>query len=469
MHEFTPIDLSDFDLEAYDEAAADPSALDAAALDEAAEAQARRRREDDAALLTTTDLRRLLDVVSQLNAVGDPAALLTSIIETAADLLDCAAASLLLYDETTDRLRFVAATGSDTETLAAIPVPLYGSIAGTIFREGVTINIPSAQNDLRHYDEVGKKVDFETQSLLGVPMHIEGRVVGVLEALNKHDGPTGTDDSEGGSAGSRNFDRRDEHLLGLLADQMAVTLRNVRQQEAVRDAYERLAQIEATKSNFLTLTSHELRTPLATIRGFAEILQDEAENDHVRDFAALIRESTDRMAKVVDVMGELSELRMGRTRLSPEPRDLADVLERARQAVGAHAEAKRVQVRIEPPAQGFTVCAHAERLDMALLHLMTNAVTFTPEGGGVTLRAYEHDGGVVIQIEDTGCGLAPEHREAIFREYFQVENALTRSHGGLGLGLTVVRGIAELHGGRVWAESPGEGRGSVFSLWLPGA
>ena len=129
MHEFTPIDLSDFDLEAQDEAVLDP-----AALHEAAEADTLRRREDDASLLTTTDLRRLLDVVSQLNAVGDPAALMTSIIETAADLLDCAAASLLLYDEATDRLRFVAATGTDTETLVAIPVRLHGGGAPALRR-----------------------------------------------------------------------------------------------------------------------------------------------------------------------------------------------------------------------------------------------------------------------------------------------------------------------------------------------
>ncbi|MEL7363591.1 MAG: GAF domain-containing protein, partial [Bacteroidota bacterium] len=224
--------------------------------------------------------RQLLDIVSQLNAVGDPQALLTSIIETAADLLECDAASLLLYDDATDRLRFVAATGSDAATLAEIPVPLFGSIAGAIFREGRVVNTARAQDDERHYGDVGKKVNFQTQSLLGVPMHIEGQVVGVLEALNKR----------AGDGGPRDFDRRDEHLLALLADQTAVTIRNVRQRTALRDAYDRLAQIEAMKSNFVTLTSHELRTPLATIRGFASILRDDAEDEMTRSHAALIVE-----------------------------------------------------------------------------------------------------------------------------------------------------------------------------------
>ncbi|MEM8600593.1 MAG: GAF domain-containing sensor histidine kinase [Bacteroidota bacterium] len=408
-------------------------------------------------LLTASDLRQLLDIVSQLNAVGDPQALLTSIIETAADLLECDAASLLLYNEATDRLRFEAATGSDAATLAEIPVPLFGSIAGAIFREGRVINTARAQDDERHYDGVGKKVNFQTQSLLGVPMHIEGQVVGVLEALNKR----------AGDDGPRDFDRRDEHLLALLADQTAVTIRNVRQRTALRDAYDRLAQIEAMKSNFVTLTSHELRTPIATIRGFAELLRDDAADDMTRDHAAVIVESAQRMGQVVDVMGELNELRLGRTLPAMRYVRASRVLRKASTRIEPHAATKQQTVTLVSPDDDLHVYADPDKLERALQHLVTNAVTFTPDEGTLTLRAAAKDGGVLFQVTDTGCGLAEEHLEAVFREYYQVQQALTRSHGGLGLGLTVARGIAEVHGGRVWAESGGLGHGATFSLWLP--
>ncbi|MEL7168288.1 MAG: ATP-binding protein [Bacteroidota bacterium] len=452
-HDFMPFSFDDVALE---EGASTVGVVegDASAAGEAAgEAMA----EHAEGLLSVSDLRQLLDIVSQLNAVGDPQALLTSIIETAADLLECDAASLLLYDDATDRLRFVAATGSDAATLAEIPVPLFGSIAGAIFREGRVVNTARAQDDERHYGDVGKKVNFQTQSLLGVPMHIEGQVVGVLEALNKR----------AGDGGPRDFDRRDEHLLALLADQTAVTIRNVRQRTALRDAYDRLAQIEAMKSNFVTLTSHELRTPLATIRGFASILRDDAEDELPRRHAALIGESAERMGQVVDVMGELNELRIGRTLPSMRFVRASRMLRKARASVEPHAAMKEQTVTIEPPDADLHVYAEPDKLERALQHLVTNAVTFTPDGGSVSLRAVAADGGVLFQVTDTGCGLADEQLEAVFREYYQVEQALTRTHGGLGLGLTVARGIAEVHGGRVWAESEGLGHGSTFSLWLP--
>ncbi|MEM6785233.1 MAG: ATP-binding protein [Bacteroidota bacterium] len=443
----------DFDEVSFDDATSDETVPDDAGAPGRAGSSALDTGSRDAeGLLTASDLRQLLDIVSQLNAVGDPQALLTSIIETAADLLDCDAASLLLYNEATDRLRFEAATGSDAETLAEIPVPLFGSIAGAIFREGRVINTARAQDDERHYDGVGKKVNFQTQSLLGVPMHIEGQVVGVLEALNKRAG---------------DFDRRDEHLLALLADQTAVTIRNVRQRTALRDAYDRLAQIEAMKSNFVTLTSHELRTPIATIRGFAEILCEDTDDAMTRDHAAVIVESAQRMGQVVDVMGELNELRLGRTLPAMRYVRASRVLRKASAHIEPHAATKRQTVTVEPLDDDLHVYADPDKLERALQHLVTNAVTFTPEKGGITLRAQAKDGGVMFQVTDSGCGIAEEHLEAVFREYYQVEQALTRSHGGLGLGLTVARGIAEVHGGRVWAVSEGLGHGTTFSLWLP--
>ena len=202
--------------------------------------------------LDTRRLLRLLDLSARLNSAADPARVLDSIIWTAADVLGCDAASVLLYDAEENRLRFAAATGSDPAALARIPVPLDGSIAGTIFRERRSVRTETATTETDHFSGVGEAVQFQTRSLLGVPMRIGDEVVGVLEVINKREGA---------------FTDEDDLVLSILADQAAIAIRNLRQLDAVRAANLRLERAEEARSRFLSLASHELRTPLSVIVG----------------------------------------------------------------------------------------------------------------------------------------------------------------------------------------------------------
>ena len=161
---------------------------------------------------------RLLEISVTLNAARDPDELLAFIIDMATDVLDCEAASLLLYDAERQVLCFCAATGSNTEQLKDIPVPLQDSLAGVIFCEDRPLVIDDVASDPRHYVQVGEQVQFQTRSLLGVPMHIEGCVSGVLEALNKRSGL---------------FTESDVHLLSIIAAQAAIALRNAQQVQAL--------------------------------------------------------------------------------------------------------------------------------------------------------------------------------------------------------------------------------------------
>ena len=406
-------------------------------------------------------LARLLDVSVRLNAVGTSEALLPHIIETAAEVLGCDAASLLLHDPSEDRLRFVAATGSDTAALAQIPVPLEGSVAGAIFREGRAVLVEEAARERGHFREVGEKVQFETRSLLGVPMRVNGRTVGVLEALNKRSTAAAPDGR---------FDGADVQALTVLADHAAVALQNRQLVASLRRANGRVVRADEAKSRFLALTAHELRTPLAAIHGFADVLRlvtDETESDEVREFAGYIFDAADRMRAVLDTMQEVTALRAGDLAADGRPVDLGPVVEGVCAAARERAQAAGVALAAEPAGRPVHVRADPARLRTAVGHLLDNAVRFTPPGGRVAVRLAAEDRAAVVEVADTGCGLAAHDVEAVFREFYQVEDLHAREHEGLGLGLTVTRGIAEAYGGRVWAESAGLGRGATFRLRLP--
>ena len=404
--------------------------------------------------LTPAQLRRLLSISVRLNSTESPDHLLAFIIETAAEVLACDAASLLLYDEDAGELRFAAATGADADALARIPVPLHGSLAGTIFRENRSVRTESAERDERHYTGVDEEIDFQTRSLLGVPMRIGDRVVGVLEALNKREG---------------SFSDEDELMLLVIADQAAVAIRNARQVQALQEAHDRMARTEAMKRQFLTLASHELRTPLAGIRGFAEILSEESGPESA-EYTEVILDQVGTMEAVLTAMSEMTALYAGASAFDPRSLRVECLFEAAGAAVAPLMEQKQHTLRTEIAGPGLSVSGVADKLITALTSLLDNAARFTPPQGILTLRARPADGNhVLIEVEDTGCGLAHHHLDAVFDDFFQVEAPLTRTHGGLGLGLTIARGIAEVHGGRLWAESPGPGCGTTFLFRLPAA
>lgn len=394
---------------------------------------------------------RLLAITLRLNRMRDPDALLDFIIETAAEVLDCEAASILLYDEPTEELHFAAATGSDPESLSEIPVPLDDSIAGTIFTSNEPLIIEDAAQDERHFDDVGDEVGFQTRSLVGVPMRIGTEPVGVLEGLNKRDGSF-TDD--------------DVAVLAVLAAQAAVAIRNARQVQALEEANEKLSQLDELKSDFLALASHELRTPIAKVKGFAEILDEEA-GDSVGGHVSTILEAAAQMEDVVDTMSQMDALRSGSDVLSPVSVTLQSVLRGALNETKGLAEERDHTVTVDLPEDPITLRADPERLTLVFSHLLTNAFTFTSEDGQVTIEAGEQDGEIWAVVRDTGIGLPEAELDRIFDDFYQVEDSLTRTHGGLGLGLTIARKLVELHEGQIWADSPGLGEGTSLHVRLP--
>lgn len=398
-------------------------------------------------------LERLVEVSLILNSTQNLEDLLQSIIKTATEILDCEAASILLYDEKRSRLFFAAATGSDPKKLAQIPVPLDGSLAGTIFREEQAILLNDVRQDPRHYGAVGQQIDFQPRSLLGVPMKIKEKGVGVLEALNKRQG---------------DFSPEDVKLLSVVASQAAIAIHNAQLIRALQKAYEDISETDRLKSNFLALASHELRTPLGIIIGYASFLQESNLPD-VTENAERVLAAATQMRSIIESMTSLHLLQARGLTFKPRVVPVQQVLRAAYEEMRAIAEEMRHSVVLQLPPQSLLVTADPDKLTPAFVNILNNAIRFTPPGGQITISAVNRGGSVLVSVSDTGIGIAPEHLTKIFQEFYQVEPHTTRRFGGLGIGLTIAKGLIETQGGRIWAESEGLGKGTTLRVVLPPA
>lgn len=419
----------------------DPAPLSVAAADASAEELRR----------AAARAERLFDISVQLSAMHDPDALLQFIIETAADVLDCEATSVLLYNEDAEQLRFAAATGSDPEELAQVPVPLSGSLAGTIFTQNRPLVVGEVPADARHFEPAADHVAFDTRSLVGVPLRLEGEPVGVLEGLNKTSG---------------SFTDEDVRTLSILAAQAAVAIRNTRQMQALEEANEQLSRFDELKSDFLALAAHELRTPLSTILGYGEVLEEEAAPG-LAEPVRVVMNASRRMKDVVEAMARMEALRSGAVQLNAQPLVLQHVLRRACNDAALQDPSRKDRFLLELPDEELTVKADPKRLGLVFTNLIENAFQFSDEGSPVAVRAARERGEAHVTVGDEGVGLPEAERERIFEEFYQVEDALTRTRGGLGLGLTMAREIVRLHGGRLHAESAGPEQGTTLHLRLP--
>jgi PAS domain S-box-containing protein len=232
-------------------------------------------------------------------------------------------------------------------------------------------------------------------------------------------------------------------------------------------AHRELQTASRVKDEFLATLSHELRTPLNAVLGWARILRSRPASDQTAHAVEVIERNAIAQARLIDDLLDLSSIITGKTRLNVEEVDVAAVAGHAFESLRPAAEAKRIAMTMEAPADLPRLTADAHRLQQIFWNLLSNAVKFTEAGGRVLLsvRADRHD--VVTEVTDTGIGVAPEFLPSVFDRFIQGDSSSTRAHSGLGLGLSIVRYLVELHGGTVSARSDGVGRGATFGFTLP--
>ncbi len=296
--------------------------------------------------------------------------------------------------------------------------------------------------DQRHHhvlDELAPK------SAVSVPIMIRNRAVGALNFVSSDSG--------------RRFTTADLDLANELARRSAVAIENAR-------LYQDLKENERQKDDFLAMLAHELRNPISAIQYANELAQISGPGDDHQS-AEVIERQVQNLVHLIDDLLDVSRITRNKIELRREPIDGRTLLQRAAGTVEPVIKGRKHDLIIEPPSEALPLFVDPTRAEQILVNLLTNAAKYTPEGGRITARAFAADGFAVFKIKDTGLGIPEPMLHRVFELFTQVNPSFDRSQGGLGIGLTVVRKLAELHGGSVSAASEGPGRGSEFTVRLP--
>jgi signal transduction histidine kinase/CheY-like chemotaxis protein len=237
---------------------------------------------------------------------------------------------------------------------------------------------------------------------------------------------------------------------------------------AFADAREEAETANRLKDEFLATLSHELRTPLNAILGWTTMLRDgNVQPGHVMRALDTIHRNAAAQVKIVNDLLDVSRIVRGNVQLAPRLISLGPLLTLAVESIAPTAEAKGVTISTSLGSVPVFVWADHDRLQQVFWNLLSNAVKFTSSGGRVDVRMQADDKDVRVDVTDTGAGIEPAFLPHVFERFRQADGSSTRRHGGLGLGLSIGRHLVELHGGRMTADSEGEGKGSTFSVYLP--
>jgi signal transduction histidine kinase len=241
--------------------------------------------------------------------------------------------------------------------------------------------------------------------------------------------------------------------------------RTLEVEQAARRETETAARL---KDEFVMTVSHELRTPLTSITGWVQLIETGKLSDpQTRGAIETIARSARVLARLVDDLLDVSRIINGKLRLDVRDVDVADVVHEAMATVQPAADAKSVRLDVVVDPDAGTIAADPDRLQQIIWNLLSNAIKFTPAGGRVVLSLQRQHGAIAIAVRDSGAGIPSEFIPYVFDRFRQAESGAQRRHGGLGLGLAIVRHLVELHGGTVTAESAGEGQGATFRVTLP--
>jgi len=408
-----------------------------------------------------TLLHRLTHLAESFGTARDHLTIFRNLRDFAYVSVPCVGIFISLYDEKRDVRVAKYAWGDgeevDVSQLPPMPVSLEGPNSRAVRTRQVVITNDYWEMKQKGRGQlgilVGEDNGLRPQSSLVVPMATMGRIVGTVEVQSYE-----------------NHAYREEHVtaMKMAANLAAVAIENMRLLQFESNA--RLAAEESNrlKDEFLATLSHELRTPLTAILGWSSMLRDSRLNEKMRATALEIVERNARtQQQIIDDILDVSRIITGQLRLEPEPTDLRAVVEAAVDTVRTAATAKNINLRATFEPCAGPVMGDPRRLQQVVWNLLLNAVKFTPIGGEVRVSVEREGAHERVVVSDTGAGIAPDFLPYVFDRFRQGDQSTTRTHGGLGLGLAIVRHLVELHGGTVRAESEGAGRGSTFTVELP--
>ena len=255
--------------------------------------------------------------------------------------------------------------------------------------------------------------------------------------------------------------------LALSFNKMTTALK--KSYSSLEQKIEELKELDKLKDDFLNTTSHELKTPLIPIKSQIQLLMagDYGDlNKEQKESLEMISRNEKRLGKLVTDVLDISRFRSEKLKLIPKKFSLLKIIQNTVEEMKPGAREKEIDLTtklVDLPE----ITADPARISQVVSNLLNNAIKFTPEKGKIVIEAEKKEKEVIVKVIDTGVGISPKNLKKLFTPFFQLESGLARKHGGTGLGLVICKGIVEAHGGKIWAESKGEGKGSTFSFTLP--
>ncbi len=396
--------------------------------------------------------KRMLELSRNIASMVDLSSILSKITVIACDLTNSQEASILLYDRTSSDLRFQAVANHKRQKLLKTSVPLEASVAGRVFSTAVPLVINDAEDDPRIFREIDQRLDFHTHSIMAVPLTVDQAAIGVLETINKNDGSNYTED--------------DLTILETIGAQTSLAVSIANLQRKLQESDTNIRNLDRMKSDFIAIASHELRTPLGLILGHATFLK-ETVGEGLSDQMEVIIRSAMRLKSIIEDLSAIAQKEEGLSRIRNTEFSMSALVEEVANRFKEVSAAKKIHLSYDvPDGDSLTIGGEREKIDVALTNIVQNAVIFTDANGQVGIKAERAGDQVKVFVVDTGIGIPATDVERIFDRFYQVESHLTRKHGGMGLGLSIARGMVELHDGEIWCESR-EGTGSLFCFALP--
>jgi PAS domain S-box/PAS domain S-box len=412
-------------------------------------------------------LREQAEIIETINRTGQTLSVelslqnVVQVVTDAATELTGAQFGAFFYnvsDHSGESCMLYTHSGVSREAFTHLPMPRNIDVFGPTFRGEGTIRMADVKQDPRY----GKSSPYygmpagnlSVTSYLAVPViSREGRVLGGLFF---------------GHPDEDVFSERHERLVEGLAAQAAIAMDNAQLYEQSQRERAKAEAANRAKDEFLATVSHELRTPLNAIIGWSHMLRmgrlDEAS---VSRAVETIERNAKSQAQLIEDILDVSRVITGKLRLNVGPVDVVSVISAAVDSVQLAADSKGIKLGVVLDPSARHISGDSNRLQQVVWNLLSNAIKFTPAGGRVEVRLERAGANAQIIVSDTGEGISKDFLPFIFDRFRQADGTLTRRQGGLGLGLAIVKHLIELHGGTVYADSAGAGRGSTFTIELP--
>jgi PAS domain S-box-containing protein len=403
------------------------------------------RKAADASLRADAErLAAVLKAQREIAALGsEGGAFLHAVLARTADLAGAEGACLEMREG--EELVYAAACGL-AEGFVGLRLDIARSFSGRCLTSRTVQRCDDSERDPRVDRAACRRVGL--RAMVATPLRYGDDLFGVLKLMSSRVGA---------------FDAATEHTLGLMGEFLGATIARKRAEEALREADRR-------KDAFLAMLGHELRNPLAPIRNSLYLLERTAPGgESTRRAHAVIDRQVTHLTRLVDDLLDVTRIARGKITLEREPLELGGLVRGTLEDYRETFAQSRLALTLALPEEALWVSADRTRLAQVIGNLLGNAAKFTPPGGrvSVSLDSDGHSGQAVLRVCDTGIGIAPELLARVFEPFAQADTTLERSRGGLGLGLATVKGLVELHGGRVGVQSAGLGAGTELTVRLP--